>query len=163
MIRFAHASSAAALAFLLAGCAGSAAEDVGTSEGASSDGSTTTSAEPGLGGLYSGHMRGWDGSLSITNATPESLAFDFDISPDDLDAAPIGRLTGTATRVDRGYRYEDGRCVVVFEPVKDEPGATRGDLFVDAALPCALLLGLDGHSTVATALDFTATWRRVAR
>lgn len=170
MIGFARALPAVSFAILLAGCAGSASEDVGTGSGAATDGTATdgttptpTSTDTSVGGLYSGHMRGWDGSLAITSVTPDSLAFDFDISPDDLDTAPIGRLAGTAVRVEGGYRYVDGRCTVDFEPVKDGPGAARGDLFVDASLTCAILLGLDGHTTVATALDFTATWRRVAR
>lgn len=156
MIASARATAAALFLSLLAGCAGSGSDEAGTSAGAA-----TGPTERGIAGYYSGHMRGWDGSLSITNATPESVAFDFDISPDDVSSAPIGRLTGTATRTERGYEYVDDRCTVVFEPVTDGPSGARGDVFVDAALQCAINLGLDGHSTVATALDFTATWRRV--
>jgi hypothetical protein len=114
-----------------------------------------------IAGSYDGHMNGeWDGSLAIKSVSPEKFDFEFEISPD-LDIAPIGRLGGTAKLQDGHYRYDDGSCTIDFQRVTDEPGAQRGDLFVDANTACGLMLGIDGHATSSTALDFTATWHRL--
>lgn len=162
MIRFARARFAPALVLLaVVGCAGNVADGTGTSEGAAtvSPGGDAR-AQAIAAGNYDGRMHGeWNGTLAITNASPEAFDFEFEISPD-LDVAPIGRLGGTA-RLQHGlYRYEDGGCTIDFEHVTEEPGAQRGDLFVNASTSCGVMLGIDGHSTRSTALDITATWRR---
>ena len=160
MLRFALARSAPALVlFVLVGCAGSPDDGAGTSEAAET---VAPAAEPSVvAGNYGGRMHGeWDGSLTIKNASPEKFDFVFEISPD-LDVAPIGRLGGTATLRDGHFRYDDGSCTIDFQHVTDAPGAARGDLFVNASIACGVMLGLDGHSTSSTALDFTATWRRL--
>ena len=146
-------STLALLVLVLAGCAPSVADETGTSEGAA------TAVPLQFAGNYDGHMRGWNGSLAIRNASSEKVDFEFEISPD-LDIAPIGRLGGTATLVDGRYRYDDGSCTLDLEHVSDGPGAQRGDLFVTASIACGLMLGIDGHSTSSTAFDLTSTWRR---
>jgi hypothetical protein len=143
---------------VLAGCAGSVADPTGTSEGAAT---ADAPAQATIAGNYDGHMHGqWDGSLAITNVSASSFDFELEISPD-LDIAPIGRLGGTARLQGGNYRYADGSCTIDFERVTDPRGAQRGDLFVNASISCAIMLGLDGHTTSSTALDFTATWRRL--
>jgi hypothetical protein len=163
MLRVASARSAPALLlFVLAGCAGTAADGTGTSEGAATIAPAAAApAQASPAGNYDGHMHGeWDGSLVIKEASPESFAFEFEISPD-LDVAPIGRLGGTAKLQAGHYRYDDGSCTIDFARVTDEPGAQRGDVFVNASISCGVMLGIDGHGTSSTALDFTATWHRL--
>ncbi len=162
MFRLASPALLLFIGLVLAGCAGNATDDgTGTTEGAATiSPSAAVDAPRPLAGNYDGHMRGWDGSLAITNASAEKLDFEFEISPD-LDVAPIGRLGGTATLAHGNYHYGDGSCTIDFERVTAEPGAKRGDLFVNASISCAIMLGIDDHTTSSTALDFTATWHRL--
>jgi hypothetical protein len=164
MVRFASARWAAALLlFVLAGCSASADDGAGTSEGAATVAPDADAhAQASLAGNYNGHMTGsWDGALAITNASPERFDFGFEISPDDLDVAPVGHLDGTALLQSAGhYRYVDGDCTIDFQQLTDRPGARPGDLAVTANLTCAVSLAIDGHLTSSTALDFTATWHR---
>jgi hypothetical protein len=158
---FRIASASALLLFVLVGCTGSVADGTGTSEGAATIAPAADARAQIIAGNYDGHMHGeWYGSLAIKNAAPEKFDFEFEISPD-LDVAPIGRLGGTAKLQAGHYRYDDGSCTIDFQHVADEPGAQRGDLFVNASISCGVMLGIDGHSTSSTALDFTATWHRL--
>lgn len=163
MLRFAARSVPALLLLVLVGCAGSAADGTGTTEGAATIAPAADARTPAsLAGNYGGRMGGeWDGSLSITNASPEKFDFAFEISPDREDVARFGRLGGTATLQNGSYHYEDGRCTIDFERVTTEPGARRGDLFLNASIPCGLYLEMEGHSTYSTAFDLTATWLRL--
>lgn len=164
MVRFALARWAPALAVVvLAGCAGSAVDGTGTSEGASTV-APTAPAHATLAGDYGGDGHGeWDGSLAITNASSDSFDFEFEISPAREDIGRIGRLGGTAMREDGHYRYADGGCILDFKEAANDPGSVPGDLLVDAGLTCGIWLGIDGHTTGSTAFDLSATWRRYPR
>jgi len=163
MLRFAlRRLGPALLLFVVAGCTGSVVDGTGTSEGASTVApGASAPAQATIAGYYDGHgSNEWDGSLEIKNASAETFDFDFEISPD-LDIAPVGRLGGTAKIQDNGhYVYKDDECTIDFERVADATASRRGDLFVNADIACALDLGIDGHDTSSTALDFTATWHR---
>lgn len=145
----------------LVGCAGSVTDGAGTSEAASTAVPAADPRGPAItAGNYDGHQGGlWDGSLAITNASPEGFDFEFDISPD-RSIARGGQVAGRAKLKDGNYRYDDGSCTIDFDHVTDARGAQHGDLFVNASLSCAIDLDIDGHTTGATALDFTSTWVR---
>lgn len=144
---------------VLLGCSGSVAD--GSDRAGTNEGASTEAPSASLEGKYEGHMRHeFDGFLDITNASDAKLDFVFDILPDDDDAHRSAKLDGTAVFRDGRYQFTDGGCEITIERSTDA-AAKRGDIVVSATLSCGKTLGLAGHTTIATAVDFSATWHRL--
>jgi hypothetical protein len=132
------------------GCAGSEPESAESAAGAATASDPATPSEPAsIAGYFTGHMRGWDGSLQIEK-TDAGYAFELEASADAAISRP-GYIRGVAVAKGDHYAYTDGFCSLDIEPLAD------GDVFINADRGCGLALDLDVEDGP---VDITSTWRR---